>query len=180
MAWVTPPTFTAATTATAADANILGDDLNYLKAISDGVVFSAVQLNRVSNQSLTSGTPTLITWTAEAFDIGGWWASGTTVTVPAGAVPTGYTTIAVVVFGRVKFASNSTGVRRVRVLLNGTAFGSRTYSALGGGDDTDVDISEVTVCAAGDTLTVEAYQTSGGALNATESNVTFLRQAPVA
>jgi hypothetical protein len=179
MAWTTPPTFVAATTATAADMNLIRDDLNYLKGISDGVVFSGVQLTRSTNQTLTTGVGANITWLVEALDYGSWWSTGTTVTVPAGAIPAGYTSIAVMIFGRIRFAANSTGSRRIRVLQNGTSIGSRTSSALGGGDTTDTDISDVAVCASGDTFTLEGYQTSGGNLAAELCAFTVVRFAPV-
>ena len=180
MAWTTPPTFVSATAGAAADMNIVRDDLNYLKGISDGVVFSGVQLARTSDQTLTTSVAANISWVTEVFDYGGWWASGTTVTVPAGAIPSGYTTIAVMVFARIRFASNSTGIRRIRIMQNGSAIGTRTSSALGGGDSTDTDISDVAVCAAADTFTLEAYQTSGGNLAADGSGLTIVRIAPVA
>lgn len=179
MAWTTPPTFVASDPLAAAELNILGDDLVYLKGITDGVSLSGVQLSRVTNQSVNDSTTADITWTAESFDFGGWWSTGTTATVPAGAIPSGFTTIAILCFGRLQYAANGTGIRRIRLLKNGTYFGSRTVGAPSG-DVTDVQITEMTTVAAGDLLTVEAYQTSGGALNVVESNITWVRYAPAA
>lgn len=181
MAYTEPPTFAGATTATAADANILSEDIRFLKSISDGVVFSGVQLTRATNQSIPNAVSTPIIWTVEAFDYGGWWASGATVTVPAGAIPAGFTTIAVLVVGRIRYASNATGIRRITVQKNASGSeGDRTTSALGGGDTTDTDIFEVVICEAGDTLTLNAYHTRGSALNAEVAQMTILRYAPVA
>lgn len=177
MAYTTPPTFSSGATLTAAQLNILGDDIAYLKAIADGVSLSGFQLNRTSNQSINDSSATLISWTTEVFDFGGWWSTGTTATTPAGAIPAGYTTVGLLVFGRLQYAANGTGVRRIRTFANGTSFGSRTVGAPTG-DVTDVQISEFTTVSSGHTLTVEAYQTSGGALNCVESNVTMLRYAP--
>ena len=82
-------------------------------------------------------------------------------------------------FARIRFASNATGIRRIRIMQNGSAIGTRTSSALGGGDSTDTDISDVAICASGDTFTLEAYQTSGGNLAADGSGLTIVRIAPV-
>jgi len=180
MPYVDPPDFTGGTTGLAADVQILTDDIRYLKGIVDGIVFSGVQVSRSSNQSLASGTPELISWTAEQIDFGNWWSTGTNIVVPAAAFPVGITTIGVLAFGFLRYAANATGVRRIKLLKNGTSFGSRTLSALDGGDNTDVPITEFTDADAGDVLTVEGYQTSGGALNVTEAAVTFLRYGIIA
>jgi hypothetical protein len=180
MAYVTPPTFLGGDPLAADELNTLGDDIVYLYGVSRGVTFSGVQLNRTSSQSLATGTDTDITWQAEPFDYGGWWASGATITVPAGAIPDGFTTIALLVFARLQYDADATGNRRVVVLKNGTAFGRRTLNGLGGGDATDVSIQEVVTAAAGDAITVQGYQTAGHSLNVTAADVTVLRYAPVA
>lgn len=178
MAWTDPPTFSNGVTLTASQLNqYLRDNLNYLKGIVDGVTFSAVQLNRVTNQSFTSGAAANITWTAEAFDYGAWWSSGTTITVPSGAIPAGYTSVGLLIFGRLQWEANGTGVRRVRLYKNGVQFGSRTLGAVTG-DVTDNQITEMVTVVSGDLITVEGYQTSGGALNCVEANITVARYAP--
>lgn len=177
MAWTTPPTFTAGTVLTAANLNILSDDLSYLKGITDGVALSGVQLRRAASQSISNDTDTNFSWDTESLDYGGWWSSGTAATVPAGAIPSGFTTIAVLVLASAKFASNGTGKRRIKILKNGSTTGSWTIGAVSG-DVTDVVLSDVFTVAAGDTIALAAYQNSGSSLNATEGAITILRYAP--
>lgn len=177
MAWTTPPTFTAGTVLTAANLNIVSDDLVYLKGITDGVTFSGVQVTRGANQSIATSTDTNISPDTENLDSGGWYSSGTAVVVPAGAIPSGFTTIAVLVFASVKFATNGTGKRKVSVMKNGTSFGSWKVSAIDD-DTTDIQISEVVTVAAGDTVAVQVWQNSGSSINVTQAKLTVLRYAP--
>src|SRR6478609_8306921 len=131
MAYVTPPTFTASTTSTAADVNILGDDIVYLKARSDALIFSGVRVDRNgSNQSIPDSTWTAVSFTREIIDQGGWIAvTSTTITVPAGAIPAGYTTVIVDADMYATFAANTTGIRKARVLRNGSPFVLNGFSA---------------------------------------------------
>src|SRR5690349_21481646 len=109
MAYTTPPTFVADDPLAAADLNILGDDIAYLKAIADGVGFSGTRVTRAASTSISNNTDSAITFTAEPTDVGGWFSSGTNVVVPAGAIPAGYTTIAVDVIGQTSWTANGTG-----------------------------------------------------------------------
>lgn len=83
------------------------------------------------------------------------------------------------VFARLQWEADATGTRRIRVLKNGVEFGSRTYGAVSG-SVTDCPITEETTLEDGDTIVVEAYQTSGGNLDVIEANVTVTRIAPAA
>ncbi len=167
MAYVTPPTFTAGTTGTAADVNILGDDIKYLKAQTDQAVLSGCVVTRAASQSIPNNTATLISFTAEVIDAGGWIAvTSTTVTVPAGAIPAGYTTIAVDCRMDATFATNATGYRRASIMKNGAQILGPVVDA-GSGQVTVVIGSTITTAVAGDTFTLEVQQTSGGSLNVT-------------
>src|SRR4051812_33876129 len=126
MTVTTPPTFSAAAELAAADLNLLRDSILELQLRADGADYRAVQVTRSSNQSVADSTDVAISFTAQVFDLGGWWSSGTNIVVPAGAIPSGSTSIAVRVIMRVTFASNSTGSRRVLAYLNGVSFGSKT------------------------------------------------------
>lgn len=179
MAWTTPPTFTAGTVLTAAHLNILSDDLTYLKGITDGVSFSGAQVTRNANQSISTSTDTNVSWDTENLDYGGWYSSGTAVTVPAGAIPSGYTSIAILVTASVKFTTNGTGGRKIAALKNGTSFGSWRVSALSD-DSTSIYLTEVTTVVAGDTIAVQVWQNSGSALNMTQARLSVLRYAPAA
>jgi hypothetical protein len=137
---------------------------------------SACQISRTTNQSLADSTDTYISFPIENLDVGGWFpGSGTTVTVPAGAVPSGATTIGLWMTGSAKFATNSTGTRRIEIHINGTSIGGQTVPGISG-DNTTVYISgELGVVAAGDTIKLNAIQTSGGALNVLTAKLQFHR-----
>lgn len=143
----------------------------YLKGQTDGLVASLVQLRRTSDQTIATGTPTLVTFQAESIDVGGWWSSGTNVIVPVAAIPPGYTTIYVDVNVRLRWATNGTGNRRARPLLNGTLFGSTTQGGISG-DPTEQSVIETVEVAALDVITLEVYQTSGGNLALEVGNMT--------
>jgi hypothetical protein len=51
---------------------------------SDIPIRGGVQLRRAANQSVANITVTPVSWDTQDEDIGGFWTSGTTVTVPAG------------------------------------------------------------------------------------------------
>lgn len=177
MAYVTPPTFVADDVLAADELNILGDDIEYLKGITDGVVASGVQVYRDTNQATASGVAENVVFATENFDFGGYWSSGDTVTIPAGAIPAGFTSILVHVVGRIRWGTSGTGNRRVRALLNGVSFSSNTQGGIAS-DPTDQYIIDYTLAEAGDDITLEGYQTSGGALNIEVGVITVVRHAP--
>jgi hypothetical protein len=155
---------------------VLGDDIADLDSRVAGVVTSACQMSRTTNQSIADSTDTYISFPIENLDIGGWFpGSGTTVTVPAGAVPAGATTIALWLTGSAKFATNGTGTRRIEIHVNGSSIGGQNVPGLSG-DNTIVYIAgELAVVAAGDTIKLSASQTSGGALNVLTAKLQFHR-----
>ena len=180
MAYTTPPTFVASDVLEADQLNILSDDISYLKGITDGVTYSAVQVTRAANTSISDSTWTPVTWTAEVIDYGGWYTSGTDIVVPAGAVPAGYTSIAVLAIPyNAQFDNNATGIRGARVMLNGSTALAQTQAGFAS-DDTVVNSSGQIIVEAGDVLTLEVYQSSGGALNAYAMSLTIVRFVPVA
>ena len=180
MSYTTPPTFTAGTVLTAANLNILGDDIVYLKGITDGVTFSGYKIDRsgAGSQSIPDATDTDVTFTTEVFDSGGWWSSGATSTVPAGAIPSGYTTVAVMFIALVRFVANGTGGRKILILKNGSEVDSVNYSAISG-DTTTVTLTGFTTCVAADTFKMQVRQSSGGALNMDVARLTLVRYAAV-
>jgi hypothetical protein len=156
----------------------LRDNVDYVKAQTDGLAFSGCKVNRSAAQSINDSTSTLISYTAEDLDFGAWFpGSGTTVTVPAGAIPSGYTSIALMAVARTIFASNGTGWRRLIILKNGGQEDGMSVSAITG-DTTDLGIVSFMTAVAGDTITVQVYQTSGGALNSTGNKLSVVRFAP--
>lgn len=165
MAYTTPPTFVAGTELAADDLNLLGDDIVYLKAQADLAVLSGTRASRVTTQSIPNNTATPISFTVETFDQGGWIAvTSTTFTVPAGAIPSGYTTVALDVRVGVNFAANATGYRKATVTQNGSPVLAPQVDASTTSVN-NVNESTILTAVAGDTFQVEAYQNSGGALN---------------
>lgn len=179
MAYTTPPTFVSGDPLAAADLNILGDDIVYLKGITDGVSFSGTRVTRAASTSISNSTDSAITFSAEAYDYGSWWSSGTNVVVPAGAIPSGFTTIAVQVIGQTVWTANGTGRRYVYVALNGTNIAGVSFTG-DSGEDMFEAVTGFAICSAGDILTLHVKQTSGGALACYNSQLIAVRFAPVA
>ncbi len=178
MAWTTPPTFVSDAALTAAQLNVLGEDLVYAKGVVDGIAASCFRIGRVTAQSIPNSATTNIIFTAEIFDVGGWWSSGDTATVPASAVPAGYTNVLLSGFALLRFVSNGTGGRICRIAINGTALDSVSTSAIIG-ETTTVTLPILMSVAAGDALTVEAVQSSGGALNCDVARLALFRVGPI-
>lgn len=180
MAWTTPKVWTSETL-TSSDMNTyISDNLSYLKGITDGVGFSGVEAGRATNQSISNATDTDLSFTAEGFDYGGWFGgSGTAITVPSGAIPSGYSTVAVGIYLRGRFASNGTGYRKLSILVNGASQASISVDA-NSGAETEVAITDFALVEATDVITFQAYQNSGGNLNLEISSARVIRHAPVA
>lgn len=179
MSWTEPPTFSSATTATASDANILSEDLRFLKTISDGTTFTGVDLQITGTQSIPDATDSDIIWGVEGFDYGSWWSTGATITVPASAVPAGYTTIAVYANATCRFVPDGSSGRAINILVNGTpvlAEGIRLSES----DYANIGVSGLCVVAAGDAITVQVRQNSGASLNIDGARIQVVRYAPVA
>ena len=177
MTWTSPKTW-GSEILTSSDMNTyIRDNELYLYGVAQGTTFSAVQLRRAANQSITNATETPISFDTENLDFGGWYSSGTNVVTPAGAIPSGYTTVGVLLVGSIKYATNATGQRKVILQKNGTEINSLIASGLSG-DVTIVQMTEITTVASGDTLTLLAYQSSGGSLNVTEARYSVLRVGP--
>lgn len=156
------------------------DDLEYLKAQADLAVLSGVIVNRNgATQSIPDSTNTPISFTNEVLDQGGWiTVTSTTATVPASAIPAGYTTVLLQTWFIVTFAANATGVRRARLTKNGSSEYSIAYSAASA-DTTDLVASWPVTAVAGDTFQLEVYQTSTGSLNATAGAMSLVVLKPI-
>ena len=174
---MTPQTFVASDVLAADELNILGDDIEYLKGVTDGVSFSGVQVRRAASQSIANNTDVEVSFDTQNFDIGSWWASGTDVIVPAGAIPSGFTVIGCTATASVKFAANGTGTRRAQIHKNGTQFASWTVSAIAG-ETTDIMLPDAVTIEASDVITLVVKQTSGGA-RAPGPKVTRAAPSPV-
>lgn len=166
MAYVDPGSFSPGDTLTASEVNVWADDIRYLKAAADSVAFDGVSLLRSSAQSIPNNTLTSISWSSAPLDVSGWWTSGTDMTVPAGAVPSGYTNAILEISAYARFVSNGTGTRSIAVIQNGSTVEAGISVSAITGDTTQVGGTWWAVVAVGDVLDIQVKQTSGGALNA--------------
>lgn len=183
MAWTDPPTFNAGDILTASQLNqYVTANTNYLKAQADGTTASAVQVIRGSAQSIGDGITsyTEVSWTSEGYDLGSWWSSGTDITVPSGAIATGFTSALATVKLRLKWATDATGLRRARVMLDGgvVSGGQMTVGGISG-DGTELIHTIDFLIEAGQVITIEVSQSSGGNLDLDYAicSVTRLHQA---
>jgi hypothetical protein len=179
MTYVAPPTFTPATTAAAADVQVLSDDIAYLKAFADAQAGSGVSLLQGSSTSIPTATYTTLSFASAPVDVGGWWSSGPSIVVPTGLVPPGYTGVVVEVQAAARFDANGTGSRAIQVLLNGSVVEVPFSTSAISGETTPVGVTAWAVCVDGDVLTVQVYQSSGGALNCNHVNVHAKRVMPI-
>ena len=166
MTYSTVSTKATGDTVAASDWNTyLRDNMADHEARIGAIAYSGCRVVRTTNQSISSGAYTAVSFTAETTDQGGWFpTTGTTVTVPAGALPSGFTTLMVQQSVSLFWAGNSTGDRVIRFLKNGVTYFSTASPALAsdfgqGATAPDID------CVPTDTFTCEVNQSSGGALN---------------
>ena len=178
MAYVAPPNFVSGAVLTEANLDVLSDDIAYLYGATSAQAFSGCQVSRNAATNISNNSSSAITWTAEAIDVGNWWTSGTNIVVPASAIPSGYTTIMLMVTARTRFAANGTGLRRLGAMKNGTGFGWVSTTGITG-DTTDLSIIEFVTAVVGDIVTLELFQNSGGVLAASETQITVARYAPI-
>ena len=165
MSWSTPPTFVAGTSPTAANFNVLRDDLNFLNAPPRARAY------------FSAGTQTLTTAVAAA----GAGGDEDTDTDTMHSTVTNTSRLTIVTAGRyrvtgsVGFAANATGYRAVYLRKTGTTMAeTRLSSSQASVRHTQQCIDEI-LCVAGDYLEVWAEQGSGGNLNlAAGQSVTFL------
>jgi hypothetical protein len=179
MAYTTPPTFVSGDPLPAAELNVLGDDIKYLYGVTQGVTFSGANVAHSGSQSIPSGTDTDVTLATEAWDYGAWWSSGVSFTVPAGAIPAGFTTIACLVVATIRFVASGTGGRSIKLLVNGSVTDTLTGTS-DAAENTVIQLTAFPVVAAGDTIKMQARQTSGGSLSLDAGRLTVVRYAPAA
>ena len=143
--------FTASTAITAAGHNAVTDP-------------PRCRVYNSANISLTSATPTALTFDTETMDDGGMHSTSVNtsrITVPSDGA--GWYSIG----GCVRFAANSTGYREIKIVLNGTTdIHIARVPNSGATDDVRVTIHTEYPLAVGDYVELYATQNSGGALNA--------------
>ena len=179
MAYVDPPVFVPDTACAASDLNILSADIAFMEAQILADAGCGVSLLRGTNVSCTTATWTTISWVSAPIDVGGWWTSGTDIVVPSGLVPAGYSAIAVEIQTAARFDANGTGTREIQVLQNGSAVEVPFSTSAITGDTTPVGATVWASCVAGDVLTIQVYQNSGGNLNCNHANAHVKRIFPI-
>lgn len=171
----TPPTWSPNTIVASSDLQLLSDAILELQARADGTDYVGVRVVRTTNQSISNSTQTSISFSAQSYDLGGAWSSGTNVVVPAAWIPAGATTVAIRGIARVRFSNNATGVRNVEIVREGTTFAQNIEPGYAS-DDTHVLVVDVDPDAeAGDVITLDVTQNSGGALNVEFASLTIER-----
>jgi len=126
---------------------------------ADGVV---TQLQRTTTQSINTGTFTVVPWSSAIVDSLGAFSGGspTIVTVPSGKT-------GVEVTFHTGWADNSTNSRATRLYINSTVVDANYAKALD--RSATVFTTRRHTVAPGDTLKVEVFQDTGGALNLFDS-----------
>jgi hypothetical protein len=175
MAWTTPPTETAGQPLAAADLNIVRDDLIDLDARTTAQSFTGVKLSKVGAVSIVTATPTDVIWDFESFDVGTWWTSGADITVPAGTVPSGFSSAVLHVDASCRFAVNGTGVRNLYVSVNGVQATSADQQTADASETVNLTQGENIVVVDGDVIRGVVVQSSGGALNVDRCYIDILR-----
>lgn len=114
--------------------------------------------SRVTSTPVASGSSFIVATLDTDYSLsGGMVASGNGIQVPL----SGWYQVS----GRSTWAANGTGVRGIRVLQNGVSLGIGLSVNAVAGTQTTVTTAELVPLQAGDVLTVDRYQTSGGSLN---------------
>jgi hypothetical protein len=121
--------------------------------------FAGAEITHTANtQTISNNTWTKVVFNSETYDVGGYAASGSTITIPSGKG--GY----YLVIGWAYFDQNATGVRNCKIYENG----SPTYLSRGWASNAtvypQVGIQNVVAAAATDTIELYVFQSSGGNL----------------
>lgn len=135
-------------------------DHNTLHAMNNELTAAiGVRLRRAANQSIPNNSPTVVSFDTEDEDTSGYFpGTGTTITIPAGKAG-----IYAVSF-KGTYAGSSMGNRWFFDVKNG----SENYRLNGSSAGEDTVAGSVTIrLAAAATITVDAYQASGGAKDLT-------------
>lgn len=121
----------------------------------------------LSNSSIATATFTAISFLSERYDVGGCHSTASNqsrLTVPTGGDGVYH------IGGNATFAANATGIRELRIRLNGSTYiavqSDTTVSASG---DHSMNVSCEYKLVAADYVELVVYQTSGGLLNVNAS-----------
>lgn len=127
---------------------------------ADVLARKGVTLRRTANQSVNNTTDTAISWDTEDEDLGGFWSSGTTVTIP-----TGLDGIYVITFrASANVSGRSYGQITPTSAITGTPVDFR--AVMDPVEDRALPVASLRLAAA-DTFTCNVFHTTGGAANFT-------------
>ncbi|HLA15270.1 MAG TPA: hypothetical protein VJZ72_00090, partial [Candidatus Limnocylindrales bacterium] len=141
-----------------ASTDIVAADQYGIELTIQRITESATRVRRTADESTANAVAEEIVWQAERYDDEDLWTSGTDLVIPADGVRHIAVTLA--------FDGNSNGTRNVRILVNGTriaVYSHRPPPAPGGARAT-ITLSTDWSFTAGDVLSLEVEQDSGGAL----------------
>jgi len=132
-------------------------------APAGGSTFVGVSATKNAAQSISNATDTIVTFPTESYDTDGFHSTSTNtsrITIPSGKA--GYYAFT----GVLHFADNTTGIRTMELLKNGTSLGTVTRGPNPqAGLDFFMPFSFVANAAVSDYFEMRVYQNSGGALN---------------
>ena len=108
----------------------------------------------INNATWATLSPTTERWDAAA----DYWVSSSALIAKSAGL--------YLIVGNISFAANVTGTRGIRITVNGSAvIAQKTQNAVGGTDTTEMNIATLYLLATNDAVRIQAYQSSGGALN---------------
>ncbi len=123
---------------------------------SDIPTRAGVTLRRVANQALTTGVAAAVSWDTQDEDIGGYWISGTTITIP-----TGYDGLYAVTFrGGVILTGSARSFADITIASSLTGVPGDFRHDMSSGE-ARLTTHYTGPLAAGDTVQATAYQASG-------------------
>jgi hypothetical protein len=168
LSYTTPPTFASGAVLTAAQAQILSDDIAYLyQNLVTFPMWHGARAYRNVAVSIPDSTSTLVTFPdGENFDTDAFHDLVTNpgrFTLSSALVPAGKTA-AVLVSAYLTFATNTTGYREVRLLQNGTTNVQQTMPATATVTP-GLNATFFTTGVANDYFELQVYQNSGGSLS---------------
>lgn len=173
MAFTTPATATAGTVLTASFLNTnVRDNIAWLATDSP-----SCRAYNNANISISNGVLTVVTLNSERYDNAAVHSTASNTsrfTIPTGGAGK------YVFLGNITYATNGTGVRAANALLNGATTITRntTASAAAAIYGTELSFCTVYALSAADYVEMQAFQSSGGALNV-ESNPNATPEAGV-
>ena len=125
-------------------------DIDDLEAATTGY---SCRVKLTATETITTNTDTLIPWDAEDFDNGGFWSSGTLLTVPAGAGGL-YSIVA-----QIEWDTNTSAKRQHKIEVNG---GNIAWTVIAIDQSAEAcQVAALYELAATDTVGLELRQTSG-------------------